>query len=259
MAAAHGELPTILKNRAVDFTTSKGRTNYQYEDLSSVTQSVSPIFSKHGLSFRWRTNSDKPGAVSVTCIIAHAGGHSEETTLACQADVTGNKNDIQAIGSAVTYLQRYTLKAACGIAASVDDDGHGRTAAPPTASPARSYEAPTAKPYDGPKDHQGDTRLITTQNRDAAPGDKKLGGQLGRLFAILKKSGRDADVVKTWLKVRYGFESSKEITREKYDEICAQIEAPGALMLTANQTFASLMSGGDDPTDADYRESGEEG
>jgi hypothetical protein len=50
-------------------------------------------------------------------------GHSERTTLSATADTSGSKNSIQAIGSTVTYLQRYTLLAAVGLAAGGDDDG----------------------------------------------------------------------------------------------------------------------------------------
>ena len=65
----------------------------------------------------------------VTCIVAHRDGHFEETTLSAGHDQSGNKNSIQAVGSTITYLQRYTLKAALGLAASDDDDGrsHGKT------------------------------------------------------------------------------------------------------------------------------------
>ena len=59
----------------------------------------------------------------VTCNLAHEAGHSEETTLSGPADNTGNKNAIQAIGSTLTYLQRYTLVQALGLAAAQDDDG----------------------------------------------------------------------------------------------------------------------------------------
>ena len=61
--------------------------------------------------------------VSVTCIIAHRDGHSEENTLSAGRDDSGKKNSIQSIGSTITYLQRYTLKSALGLAASADDDG----------------------------------------------------------------------------------------------------------------------------------------
>lgn len=121
MAQLRENLPKIIKRQEVDYTTSKGRTNYRYEDLSGVTEALAPVMAPLGLSFRWRTESGKEG-VTVTCIIAHRDGHSEENSLTAGADVSGGKNSIQAIGSAVTYLQRYTLKAAVGAAASYDDD-----------------------------------------------------------------------------------------------------------------------------------------
>jgi ERF superfamily len=132
------DLPEIIKNRSVDFTTERGRTHYRYEDLQSVTEALSPPMAKHGLSFRWRTVSDGPDKVTVSCIISHRAGHSEENSLSARHDTSGNKNPIQALGSAVTYLQRYTLKAAVGVAASADDDGQSATpdnhdyARPPT-------------------------------------------------------------------------------------------------------------------------------
>ena len=58
----------------------------------------------------------------MTCVLAHRDGHSEEPSLAAGRDESGNKNSIQAIGSTVTYLQRMTLKAALGLAASERDD-----------------------------------------------------------------------------------------------------------------------------------------
>jgi hypothetical protein len=61
--------------------------------------------------------------VSVTCVVTHEGGHFEETTLHAGADNSGGKNSIQSIGSTITYLQRYTLKPALGLAAARDDDG----------------------------------------------------------------------------------------------------------------------------------------
>jgi hypothetical protein len=120
MAELRQNMPTVVKGQTADF--GKGKASYRYEDLSAVTEALSPIMAATGLSFRWRTGST-PNGVSVTCIVSHRDGHSEETTLSAGMDTSGSKNAIQALGSAVTYLQRYTLKAAVGIAAAKDDDG----------------------------------------------------------------------------------------------------------------------------------------
>lgn len=123
MALAKANMPAIVKTRKVDFTSSKGRTNYQYEDLASIMNQIGPVLSANGLSVRYRTQAEPNQPISVTCIISHRMGHSEENTLMAGRDDSGNKNSIQAIGSTVTYLQRYTLKAALGLAAAADDDG----------------------------------------------------------------------------------------------------------------------------------------
>jgi len=128
MAAAKAEIPNIIKNRAVDFTSQKGRTNYRYEDLGEIAKTVSPILAAHGLSYRFRTTSPINEPVTVTCIVSHRDGHFEENTLCAGRDDSGNKNSIQAIGSTLTYLQRMTLKAALGLAVSNDDDGNSADA-----------------------------------------------------------------------------------------------------------------------------------
>lgn len=122
LADAKGEIPVIFKNRQVDFTSAKGRTNYRHEDLAGIARTIDPILKRHGLSYRFRTEQDG-STVRVTCVVAHRGGHSEENSLAAGRDESGNKNSIQAVGSTITYLQRYTLKAALGLSASTDDDG----------------------------------------------------------------------------------------------------------------------------------------
>ena len=122
IAVAKGEIGPIVKNRTVDFTGGKGRTNYRYEDFAAVAAAVDPVLARHGLSYRFR--SEQSGnRLKVICRVSHADGFGEETALEAQNDESGNKNAIQSVGSAVTYLQRYTLKLALGLAASNDDDG----------------------------------------------------------------------------------------------------------------------------------------
>lgn len=128
MSEAKAKLPVIRKNRRVHFSSRSGgdSTDYRHEDLAEIARTIDPILSEHGLSYRFRVASPINEPVSVTCIVSHRDGHFEETTLtAGRDDDKSNKNSIQRIGSTVTYLQRYTLKAALGLAASADDDGRG--------------------------------------------------------------------------------------------------------------------------------------
>lgn len=113
VADAKAEIKPIAKTR--------DGHNSKYADMAAIANAVDPILSKVGLSYRHR--SSQAERISVTCILSHKLGHSEETTLSGAPDKTGSKNDIQAIGSTLTYLQRYTLMLALGLAAAADDDG----------------------------------------------------------------------------------------------------------------------------------------
>lgn len=136
LAAAKAEIPVILKNRVVDFPTDggKSRTTYRHEDLGEIARTVDPILAKHGLSYRFQTTSEINLPISVTCIVSHRDGHSEKNTLTGPRDDSGKKNAMQQMGSTITYLQRYTLKAALGLAAAADDDGRASGAPPDTVS-----------------------------------------------------------------------------------------------------------------------------
>ena len=68
-----------------------------------------------------RFEQDHTNGITVTCIVSHLDGHSESTTMSASADKTGGKNEVQAIGSTVTYLQRYTLIGSLGITTADDD------------------------------------------------------------------------------------------------------------------------------------------
>ncbi len=114
---------------------SKGH-NSNYAKLGDELTVVTPMLAKHGLTHSWVTNQDS-AVITVTCILTHEMGHSESTSLCSAPETSGSKNSIQAIGSAVSYLKRYTFESICGLA-SIDDDGQ-------TANTASGADSPTAQ------------------------------------------------------------------------------------------------------------------
>lgn len=120
MTAFKADPPEITKDKTVSF--GQGKTSYKHASLANVTEAINTGLSKHGLSASWQTAQN--GSIAVTCKITHVMGHSEETTLSAQADTSGSKNSIQAMGSTISYLSRYTLLCLTGLAAAdQDDDG----------------------------------------------------------------------------------------------------------------------------------------
>ena len=81
---------------------------------------------RHGLSHSWVPQQD--GAkLTITCVVTHRAGHSERTTLSAGNDDSGGKNSIQAMASTKTYLERYSLLAATGMATGGELDNDGRS------------------------------------------------------------------------------------------------------------------------------------
>ena len=121
MAQARSKFGPILKRH--DGYSSR----YKYETLPDVMAAVDGPLGENGFSYDWKTEDLADGRIRVTCVVTHEAGHSRSNSLAGHpndtADAKANMNGLQRMGGAVTYLQRYTLKAALGIAAEKDSDG----------------------------------------------------------------------------------------------------------------------------------------
>ena len=122
-SAFKAEAVAIVKNVVVKDGPLKDK---RYADLFGVVGVVTPALSKHDLSHSWKLTKDEPAWMEVTCTIRHALGHSESVSMGAAPDTGPGRNAIQARGSAKSYLERYTLLAATGMAAGgTDDDGAG--------------------------------------------------------------------------------------------------------------------------------------
>lgn len=120
---------TIAKSKRVSFTTQKGKTEYDHAELHDITRALVSVLAKHGLSHRWVPSQDA-SKITVTCVMTHRDGHSESVSLTAAPDDSGGKNSIQSIASTKTYLERYTLLAATGVATGGEIDNDGRSVDP---------------------------------------------------------------------------------------------------------------------------------
>lgn len=142
LAIAQSELENPLKEALNPHFRSK------YADLSSVLNCVRAVFPKNGLSVMQHP-SFQPNLALVETIIMHSSGQWMSSVSSCPLQ----KQDAQGVGSAITYLRRYSLSAICGIAQE-DDDGNSATT-----SNDKEYKLPNAKSFrpvyrDGPNPQQ---------------------------------------------------------------------------------------------------------
>ena len=118
MVAFQAECPRLTKDSKVD----TGSYSYNYATLDGILAHVGPILAKHGLSVTWGLASGD-GTFGVICKVVHVGGHGEQSGI--MAPFPKGANPMQALGSGITYLKRYTLAAALGLGTGEDDDGQG--------------------------------------------------------------------------------------------------------------------------------------
>ena len=123
-----GEIFTALAKANLELdNASKNSTNphfkSKYADLAEVINTVRPVYAKHGMAVIQSTGY-RDGVVYVVTRICHESGQWVESESAAPA----SKLDPQGVGSATTYLRRYSL-AAMAFVAQEDDDGQSSSGA----------------------------------------------------------------------------------------------------------------------------------
>jgi hypothetical protein len=156
LAKAQGELENAHKNAQNPHFRSR------YADLAEILNTVRPVLARHGLSVVQLPGYDD-GHAHVETVLLHASGEWLSGTIC--APVT--KSDPQGVGSALTYLRRYSLAALAGIAQE-DDDGQSATSQKWNESTASTIIAPV----------HGDGTIRRTGVEPATQGQDKLIRQL---------------------------------------------------------------------------------
>ncbi|MDW4215555.1 ERF family protein [Staphylococcus saprophyticus] len=124
LANFHKEVKQPFKDKSNPFFKSK------YVPLENVAEAIDTISPKFGLTYTQSTITDDNGNVGVATILVHESGEYIEHPPAMTKP---EKNTPQGIGSALTYMRRYSLSAAFGITSDQDDDGNqasGHTSKP---------------------------------------------------------------------------------------------------------------------------------
>lgn len=93
-----------------------------YAKWEDINDAIRPVLHQHGFALSFRTGTAPDGRVTVTGVLSHRDGHSEETTMTLMHDSSGSKNAVQAIGSSTSYGKRYTAMALLNITTRGEDD-----------------------------------------------------------------------------------------------------------------------------------------
>lgn len=95
---------------------------YSYADLPAIFEIINPLLKSNGLGFTQLINGTK-----VKTVIFHI---ESGETLESETDIPQNvslakMNEFQVLGSAITYIRRYSLSSALGLVTDKDTDAGG--------------------------------------------------------------------------------------------------------------------------------------
>ena len=164
-----------------------------YVTLDKLIEVTRPILQENGLVVMQSPLSKEDGSIGIQTLLIHESGEFIESEPIFMKPAKAN--DPQQAGSIISYMRRYSYQAILNLNTGEDDDANKST----------SEEDKKAKLN---KKSYSEERLITE-------------AQINRLKIISK--GIDVNVLKDII-AGYGFESSKEITMNKYNLICDEIE-----------------------------------
>lgn len=123
LAQMQEEMPVIGERGAIRDKFKNVQSTYAlWEDIN---EQIKPVLAKHGFGLSFRIPRTQ-GGVEVEGVLSHRAGHREVTSIFLPADVSGNKNAVQAVASSVSYGKRYTAGALLNFTTTgEDDDGQG--------------------------------------------------------------------------------------------------------------------------------------
>jgi ERF superfamily len=141
LVKARATFPTITKNQVVTVHGERGSYDFEYADLASLLQAVTPVLSAEGLLLLSGFDETTDGGVRVVTRLYHISGQWLQASV-----VLAKPKSMQALGSAVTYARRYSLQALLGITAEDDDDGSAASGQTILPRQATRPQAPVAQP-----------------------------------------------------------------------------------------------------------------
>lgn len=137
LAKAQGAMPSAVATKAL---TVGGGARRNYAGLDDVWDACRKPLADNGLSVAQQLggNSDR---VSITTLLMHESGQWLQSSLSMAVASNKSMNDIQSMGSAISYARRYALAAIVGVAVGADDDDGERAVKPPVKVEAKTGPA----------------------------------------------------------------------------------------------------------------------
>jgi hypothetical protein len=194
----------------------------KYAKLENCIEAVIDALNDNGIMLMQPTHLCEDGVIVETMFLHESGEQISNGKL----HVPATKHDAQGYGSALTYARRYSLLAACGIAAEDDD---GEAASKPKAAPAKAVPTP-ATAVKAPTRVEGKDTPWQLKVVAKPDGDHGAWSQLviDSTMLQIEQAKSEADVMDIFKTNRNIYEEVKSGTPSAYDVLMSEFKTARA-------------------------------
>jgi hypothetical protein len=134
LAAFQRDCPPIIRrteNSQFMVTRSGVKRPSMYANLEDIATTVRESLAANGLSYSWGNAVVLGDSITMSCVLAHVGGHRRESSVTLPHESRAGSSPQQKYGSTITYLQRYSLVQVLGLTTcDEDNDGNAEESGP---------------------------------------------------------------------------------------------------------------------------------
>lgn len=180
----------------------------KYADLQDVIDTIREPLTVNGLAI----SHEVSGTTLITKLL-HVSGQSLKTEM----PLLMGKQDMQGLGSALTYARRYSVSALLGIASDDCDDANGAARGTPTNTNSAAI----------PKnDKPAEQRKNEPQNPPTPPAPQMATeAQRKKIDELRNACGWSTDDIKAEIALTYKVKSSRELTLQQAKQMIDRLEA----------------------------------
>lgn len=114
------KLPIIKKDGKMS------HTNSSYAKFETIMRAIQPLLVENGFSIRFNSR-ESSGKIIITGTLAHRDGHSITDEIPLSIDSSGAKNNVQGVGSTISYGKRYLVGMLLNLVFEGEDDNGAKS------------------------------------------------------------------------------------------------------------------------------------
>lgn len=122
------KIPRVKRDGTVEYAVDKNKPDgakkkaFDFATWENVDSIIRPLLEEEGFILSFDSQMKEGGGAIITGTILHSAGHSRSASIPLALDASGGKNNLQGMGSTLSYGKRYTTFMLLNIVTEGEDD-----------------------------------------------------------------------------------------------------------------------------------------